>query len=444
MAFKRFFSDIYIELNGLIKLFDAESKQAVILKAPSSMSSDVEFTFPSDSGSNGQVLSTDGDGNLAWQSPMSPGEINLDDLEDVDAAAPNDADVLTWVDANDAWESQPIPTPDLALDELNDVDVPTPNDGDVLTWVDANSAWESVAPAASGANTNLSNLDSPTAINQTLLPDSDLGRDIGDPTNRFSTIYCEDVTSGDTSLLVDSGFQTGGGNSASVNVFSGNVEDGTSGLMQVNSGNATGTGSSGNLSLLSGFSITGSSGVVEIASGDVGGSSDSGIATFKSGRNLGTGDSGNLTLKSGDTVDGDSGDVELSAGEAGGSGVRGSVNVIGNYLHLKARVAIDSAGLATLTADNTVLTLGNRSYIWLDSDSAVAADRTFILQQGLIAGQIVILEWLGTNAGELSTSVDGGGNVRLAGGAWLPTQYDTIMLIWNNTDWTEICRSVNV
>lgn len=36
----------------------------------------------------------------------------------------------------------------VALDDLTDVDVATPSDGQVLTWVDANSAWEAVTPSS--------------------------------------------------------------------------------------------------------------------------------------------------------------------------------------------------------------------------------------------------------------------------------------------------------
>lgn len=109
-----------------------------------------------------------------------------------------------------------------------------------------------------------------------------------------------------------------------------------------------------------------------------------------------------------------------------------------------------TGGLATgrstvsLTADNQVVTVSNLSYIALSSDNAVAANRTFVLTQGSVAGHLLVLEWVGTNAGELvdDSAVNGGGNHRLSA-TWLPTQYDILELIWNGTDWVERNRSLN-
>jgi hypothetical protein len=114
-------------------------------------------------------------------------------------------------------------------------------------------------------------------------------------------------------------------------------------------------------------------------------------------------------------------------------------------------VALDIAGglrtrgkSVSLTADNQVVNVGDYSYIQLSSNNATAANRTFVLDQGAGSGHRLTLEWTGTNAGELvdDSAVDGGGNHRLAG-TWTPTQYDTISLIWNGTDWVELCRSTN-
>lgn len=109
-----------------------------------------------------------------------------------------------------------------------------------------------------------------------------------------------------------------------------------------------------------------------------------------------------------------------------------------------------TGGLATgrttvsLTADNQVVTVSNKSYIALSSDNGTAGNRTFVLTQGLIAGHLLTLEWVGTNAGELvdDSAVNGGGNHRLSA-TWTPTQYDIIELIWNGTDWLERNRSAN-
>lgn len=52
-------------------------------------------------------------------------------------------------------------------------------------YVDDNSG-------GSGANTILSNLDSPTAVNQDILPDGDRTRNLGSETNRFQEVYLGD------------------------------------------------------------------------------------------------------------------------------------------------------------------------------------------------------------------------------------------------------------
>jgi hypothetical protein len=109
----------------------------------------------------------------------------IDDLDDVDAAAPADQDVLTWDDASSRWIAQAPPAagphalgdhtdvsfpsgePDigdvltygsggwtsgpaggsLALDDLTDVNAAAPNDGDVLTWDAVAGNWIASEPA---------------------------------------------------------------------------------------------------------------------------------------------------------------------------------------------------------------------------------------------------------------------------------------------------------
>lgn len=105
----------------------------------------------------------------------------------------------------------------------------------------------------------------------------------------------------------------------------------------------------------------------------------------------------------------------------------------------------DSGSTNTITADDTTITVGDRSYIKISSDSSTATDRTFILTQSTRSGQIVILEFVGTgtNTAELADDAAmAAGNIRLSA-TWNPTQYDTITLISNGTDWVELSRSTN-
>ena len=97
------------------------------------------------------------------------------------------------------------------------------------------------------------------------------------------------------------------------------------------------------------------------------------------------------------------------------------------------------------TADNTTVTVGNRSYLKVSSNNATATNRTFILTQG-VAGQRLVIQNVstGTNKVELidDSAQSGGGNHRLAS-TWASDQYDTIELIFDGTDWIEISRSTN-
>ena len=45
---------------------DADSSNYVALRAPATVTSDVTWTLPATDGSAGQLLKTDGSGNLGW------------------------------------------------------------------------------------------------------------------------------------------------------------------------------------------------------------------------------------------------------------------------------------------------------------------------------------------------------------------------------------------
>ena len=100
----------------------------------------------------------------------------------------------------------------------------------------------------------------------------------------------------------------------------------------------------------------------------------------------------------------------------------------------------------TLTADNQTVSTTNRSHIRISSDNATAANRTFVLTPigATLSGQILVIEWVGTNAGEIAddSANTGGGNNRLSA-IWTPTQYDTLNLQFNGTDWVEKGRATN-
>lgn len=91
----------------------------------------------------------------------------------------------------------------LELNDIDDVDTTGVADGDVLTY--DNGVWISTTPAATGANTTLSNLGT-TSINADLLPSAANTRDIGSTTLPFNDIYSNNFrtrasTGQDTGLI---------------------------------------------------------------------------------------------------------------------------------------------------------------------------------------------------------------------------------------------------
>jgi hypothetical protein len=57
--------------SGSVRLFNPNNTNKVTVQAPPGLSSDYVLSLPSGTGSNGQVLSTDGTGSLSWVSPNS-------------------------------------------------------------------------------------------------------------------------------------------------------------------------------------------------------------------------------------------------------------------------------------------------------------------------------------------------------------------------------------
>lgn len=98
--------------------------------------------------------------------------------------------------------------------------------------------------------------------------------------------------------------------------------------------------------------------------------------------------------------------------------------------------------ITTLLADNAAVEVGAREYIRLQSDSASVGTRTFTLTAGNKCGQLLLLEWVGSNVGNLvnGAALSGSsGNVRLSAD-WEPAEYDTLLLTYNGLDWVEAGR----
>jgi len=92
--------------------------------------------------------------NSAWESAAAAVAGTLDSLTDVAVAAPADTNVLTWVNANSAWEAAAASAGASALNDLTDVSAAAPVDGEVIKWINANSAWEAASVGALTAALN--------------------------------------------------------------------------------------------------------------------------------------------------------------------------------------------------------------------------------------------------------------------------------------------------
>lgn len=136
------------------------------------------------------------------------------------------------------------------------------------------------------------------------------------------------------------------------------------------------------------------------------------------------------------------GDIIFSGSNLRKVTILSSVEISGNTTVTQALAF--GVSTVSLTADNQSVSATNISYISISSNDGTAGNRTFVLSAGTITGQTLKLEWTGTNAGELvdDFSATGGGNGRLSA-TWTPTQYDSITLHWNGTDWIEDGRSTN-
>lgn len=93
-----------------------------------------------------------------------------------------------------------------------------------------------------------------------------------------------------------------------------------------------------------------------------------------------------------------------------------------------------------LSADNQVVNTSNVAYLALSSDNTTASNRTFVLTDSTLEGQVltIVFESGSSTTCQLANS----GNVSLTA-AWEPTQYGSLSLMWDKlaAKWVEVCRS---
>jgi hypothetical protein len=98
------------------------------------------------------------------------------------------------------------------------------------------------------------------------------------------------------------------------------------------------------------------------------------------------------------------------------------------------------------TADNYTVQIGDKGQIYLWSDNATPANRTFNIPGPTNGRQLHIVWVQNGNSGQLVDNAANatGPGITLLNGNWEPTAYyQTITLIGVNDNWVEVARSMN-
>lgn len=191
------------------------------------------------------------------------------------------------------------------------------------------AATKAYVDSGAGANRNLSNLLSPTAINQNLLPNTAVSRDVGSTALPFSAMYASSFAMMDGAGNLSAIIQRAGGAV---------VIDGDT--FAAGSARFEGQGVT-SLYMRTAQVNTGPSGQISIATG---------IAAT-------TGNTGFIKLVTGQAVSGDSGDITIKTGSA--SAVRGQIILDARRVQLNTNVEVN--GNAIEGASSPVLLAGQNS-----------------------------------------------------------------------------------
>ena len=125
---------------------DVGTGEYISLKMPATVDESVVYYLPSGDGDVGDILATDGVGNLSWIAQSSNG--SLGDLSDVDLVTipPSDGEGLVYNLAGGVWIPGAVSNVDLSSQSINalgDVDTATtpPQDGEGLIYYSATGLW---------------------------------------------------------------------------------------------------------------------------------------------------------------------------------------------------------------------------------------------------------------------------------------------------------------
>lgn len=283
-----------------------------------------------------------------------------------------------------------------------------------------------------GANKSLSNLTSPTAINQDLIfattPNSYLKTE---DTNNVSSANLTVITGDAAGVGGDSGellLHTGSGQSSgTISILSGNTtqDDYNTGTVQISTGNPTGIGVSGSIVISSGDSTNGQSGLISLITGQVSGSDASGMINILTGQTAGGSGTGNININTGNpTADNiNSGGIISATGSCTGSGQSGIYQFIsGNTVDGPSGQFTINTGSVTGAATSGTISVssGNNAGTGGSGDIGIQSGATDTGGSGGVAIQSGNVTSAGTSGPvSLNSGAGGGhsGNVTVQSGA---------------------------
>jgi len=296
----------------------------------------------------------------------------------------------------------------------------------------AGYVWTSIDTSGSGhwsslpvsANVHLSNLVSPTAINQDLLPASPASNSLGSISDPWLYVWANDFL---VSNIANNNFVGALKNDGSDNtqlISSSALYMGATGLVSIFTALATGSTPSASLSAATGAVVDGTSGQLSILTGAA----------------SGIGSSGGILLQPGTVVSGTRGKIQFKDGSEGNpyySWISTDSNGDGAWSGLTTYPA---ASAQTLAAGFTIAFAGTNTYLPVTSAGPVSSDPTTIIAAGTVAGQTIIVE----NQGSYTITLLAGGNAKIPQGInFALNQYGIISLIWNGTVWNTLSTSAN-
>ena len=144
---------------------DNPTGQYIGFKMPNQVDENVLYYLPPADGDTGDILATDGFGNLAWVAQAATS--SLGQLSDVDLSTfTSNGGIIQYNEAADIWMVGSLGDLASSLDDLSDVSVAginAPADGESLTWNQATGQWEPAKKAdAPGWTVTASNSSSYT------------------------------------------------------------------------------------------------------------------------------------------------------------------------------------------------------------------------------------------------------------------------------------------